>query len=591
MEDSHVVMMDDTWGFFCICDGHGGDECSKFMARRLKEEFKDGPPPDDAGVSELALRLDREFLATEQQSGSTSTFVIIHPPVEAGGKYTLRVGNIGDSRVLLGRADGTIVEGDGTDGGLTIDHKPDYPSERERIERTGGHVQEVMGVFRVNGDLAVSRAYGDAKYKLSGGPSQEDHPVSAAPEFFHVECGPTDFVMLVCDGISEGDFPNRQVIKLAAEKLRETLDETGEPDLVAASSAVCRMALKQGSKDNLSCMIVLLGGPADAGPDCPYSEEVELIPGPFNAPDNPSFRKAYAAMSEHAGLSLVESVELRYDQLVKDLKDPAEQVSEEGRKSLEAAKSELELFKMGAGSVKTGPPSDVGKEERRQWFVEWLESQEGGSSDQSNQQLMELAAGNPRIMQFARQQGLLSEPEGPKRKIKVAPLEELKPAVENHPALKWDDRLEKVCGKEGDVLKDDETDNTSQVKFGPPINFQAWLPTICLTEQHHSQRRVRVAPLEELKAAIEANEALKWSDKSAEMAGQEGTVLVDDESDGTSQVRFAKVTAWMPSHVLTEITDSEGDGDSSPIAPGGSSGSGTRTPPTNSEAANESSSE
>ena len=35
---------------------------------------------------------------------------------------------------------------------------------------------------RVNGDLAVSRAFGDAQHKTTGGPSPEDHPVSAAPE-------------------------------------------------------------------------------------------------------------------------------------------------------------------------------------------------------------------------------------------------------------------------------------------------------------------------------------------------------------------------------------------------------------------------
>ena len=39
-----------------------------------------------------------------------------------------------------------------------------------------------MGVARVNGDLAVSRAFGDAQHKTTGGPSPEDHPVSAAPE-------------------------------------------------------------------------------------------------------------------------------------------------------------------------------------------------------------------------------------------------------------------------------------------------------------------------------------------------------------------------------------------------------------------------
>ena len=49
-------------------------------------------------------------------------------------------------------------------------------------------------------------------------------------------------------------------------------------------------ALQSGSKDNLSCMIVALGGGEGGGLD------KELIPGPFDAPRHAGFRKAYAAM-------------------------------------------------------------------------------------------------------------------------------------------------------------------------------------------------------------------------------------------------------------------------------------------------------
>ena len=53
------------------------------------------------------------------------------------------------------------------------------------------------------------------------------------------ECGPTDFLMLVCDGVSEGSFPNEAVIKLAAEKLKA---DEGPVDPAKAAIAVCHEA-------------------------------------------------------------------------------------------------------------------------------------------------------------------------------------------------------------------------------------------------------------------------------------------------------------------------------------------------------------
>lgn len=61
--------------------------------------------------------------------------------------------NAGDSRTVL------CKKGKAKD--LSEDHKPDLPSERNRIERANGYVEEK----RVNGMLALSRALGDFEYK------------------------------------------------------------------------------------------------------------------------------------------------------------------------------------------------------------------------------------------------------------------------------------------------------------------------------------------------------------------------------------------------------------------------------------------
>jgi len=430
--------------------------------------------------------------------------------------------------VLLGRADGTMVEGPGTDGGLTTDHKPDNADERARIERTGGTVENVMGVARVNGDLAVSRAFGDAQHKEIGGPGQEDHPVSAAPEFTTMRCDPTDFLMLVCDGISEGDFPNREVVRLAANELKASGDT---PDLAAASVSVCRKALQSGSKDNLSCMIVALGGGEGGGLD------KELIPGPFDAPRHAGFRKAYAAMAEHVGLTLEQAVELRYDAAQKE--DPV------------GSQAELSVF----GS---GPPAELasGSAERVAWFRQWLEQHAGEdppNHEMPQEQLLAMLEGDPRLMAEAQAQGIYNR--CPRRKVLVGPVEELRAAMEANAALKWNDRLTDVCGKRGLVLGDDVSDGTSKVRFLPPLRIVAWLPTCVLTDVEDNGRKVVISSLEVLRPAMEGHPDLKWNERLKSICGTQGTVIQDDD-DGTSQVRVvmpSRMTVWLPNSALTDV--------------------------------------
>ena len=44
---------------------------------------------------------------------------------------------------------------------ITVDHNPSLYSERDRIYSQGGYVENVGGVDRVDGKIAVSRSFGD----------------------------------------------------------------------------------------------------------------------------------------------------------------------------------------------------------------------------------------------------------------------------------------------------------------------------------------------------------------------------------------------------------------------------------------------
>mmetsp|Transcript_71858 Transcript_71858/g.131120 ORF Transcript_71858/g.131120 Transcript_71858/m.131120 type:complete len:1260 (+) Transcript_71858:63-3842(+) len=569
MEDAHVVVVRDTWGFFGVFDGHGGQQCSAFVASRLTEELTNKPmPEDDAALKSLMLRIDKEFLDTEQPSGSTGTFAIVQPPdaTEAGEKRVrLRVGNIGDSRVLLGRADGTIVEGPGTDGGLTTDHKPDNETERERIYRTGGTVETIMGVARVNGDLAVSRAFGDAPHKQTGGPNQEDHPVSVEPEFTSLSCDPSDFLMLVCDGISEGNFPNREVVKLAAEELRKN-------DPAQASAAVCRMALERGSMDNLSCMIVLFSGGEVSGP------KKEFLPGPFTAPTHPGFRNAYAAMAERAGMSLEAAVEKRYDAARKERLELVKQRPAKGANdkdaedvdgdelegtednSLESIRAELTLF--------DGGPSNAlaeGSKERTDWFKSWLDNlEELHPKDVSRDQLLELAERDPELLAMARAHGIVCH--DALRTVRVAAESELRPALEAHAALEWAEGLSAMCGQLGKVVCVDPSDKTSQVQFHSPINVSVWLPSSVLRDEDvveaphtvHQERPARSSPQQRrfrFKTSRLTKKVKQVFIRSEKLRSRQGAAAKEFEARASAKEAGAKAAAEAEKDPLREALE------------------------------------
>lgn len=463
MEDAHLIHLCDDWAFFGVFDGHGGDQCSKFVANNIHQDLRmHGCPKDDAALKRQMLSADKAFLDTKQDSGSTGTTCIVHKPAN-GGKIQLRLANVGDSRVLLGRRDGSMVHGSGTDHGLTTDHKPEHPSERERIYRCGGYVEVTQegGPARVNGELSVSRCFGDAKHKITGGPGPEDHPVTADPELGYADCGEGDFLLLVCDGVSEGDFPNAEVVRMVAAGLKQN------DDLGAAAKAVCHKAIEAGSKDNISCMVVLL-----TGSGLEHAERsVEFIPGQLS-PDcltDKGFMTAYESMAARANLSLAQAAEMRYETVV-------EMLSSRGITRMQESELQAEVNAIGT------PAGTKGSSARSSWFSTWESKLPDNFANVESQSEM--------ICRLLAERGLdpssigmpaAAAPSAPIRRVRVSNAKSIQRAVADNAALEWDPRMADVAGSEGEVMQDDPSDGTSQVCFRAS-NMTAWLPTCVLID-------------------------------------------------------------------------------------------------------------
>ncbi len=119
--------------------------------------------------------------------------------------------NLGDSRAILLHEEKEngykLIE-------LTSDHKPDNEEEKTRIISAGGQVK----YNRVDGDLALSRAIGDTKYKQNKLLLMEEQKISCVPTITHCIANNGDFLMVYCDGIVEYKS-NNDVYKFMCDAL------------------------------------------------------------------------------------------------------------------------------------------------------------------------------------------------------------------------------------------------------------------------------------------------------------------------------------------------------------------------------------
>ncbi|KAF4668308.1 hypothetical protein FOL47_003083 [Perkinsus chesapeaki] len=157
---------------------------------------------------------------------------------------TIFCANTGDSRAVLSR-NGKAVE-------LSNDQRPSRQDEFKRIKDAGGFI--FFG--RVLGRLAVSRAFGDIEYK-TGLPDDQSPLVICEPEI-HADTlrDEDEFIVLACDGLFDV-LSSQEVVDFVRGRFLRMSKGEQDPTTVA-QELVQEAIIEKGSRDNVTCVIVML---------------------------------------------------------------------------------------------------------------------------------------------------------------------------------------------------------------------------------------------------------------------------------------------------------------------------------------------
>ncbi|XP_054778778.1 probable protein phosphatase 2C 39 isoform X1 [Prosopis cineraria] len=215
-------------GLYAIFDGHAGRVVAKYLQRHLFERILNEPDFWKNPVRALkrtCKAVDEEILEkiADSRGGSTAVVAILINGVR------LLVANVGDSRAILCR--------NGSAKQITVDHEPQR--EKDLVESRGGFVTKAPGcVPRVDGVLAMSRAFGDGRLK--------EH-ITAEPDVMVQNITEdTEFIILASDGLWK--------VMTNEEACECIKDMDGAKK---AAKKLVKEALVQGSYDDISCIVVM----------------------------------------------------------------------------------------------------------------------------------------------------------------------------------------------------------------------------------------------------------------------------------------------------------------------------------------------
>ncbi|XP_015625109.1 probable protein phosphatase 2C 20 isoform X1 [Oryza sativa Japonica Group] len=290
MEDAHaaILNLDDTMtSFFGVYDGHGGAEVASYCAKRFHIELCNHEDYDSnlsnamrsafysmdedlqlsdawrelviprnngwmyfikAGVCANLSPFPQATYTAPSYEGSTACVVVIRGD-------QLIVGHAGDSRCVLSR--------NGQASALSVDHKPDSESERERVQNAGGvavgySYRKIMGRWVTKkqwgftdfkGRVSISRSIGDFACKKNERLPPEDQMLTCNPDILTMDItDDMEFLVIATEGLW-CNMTNQNVVDHTHDRLLEG----------AEARVICEELVQFGlpSGDNTTVILVL----------------------------------------------------------------------------------------------------------------------------------------------------------------------------------------------------------------------------------------------------------------------------------------------------------------------------------------------
>ena len=213
---------------FCLFDGHGGQEVSKYLQFNFNKFWKEIMPLNidnyENKIKNIFLEIDKNLKENNYyQVGSTACIIYI---TLENSKRIIYCANVGDTRAVLIKTIGQKR--------LSYDDRANDPKEHDRIIKEGG----VVFGGRVYGQLMLSRAFGDWELKTYG--------VSCIPHIIRYEIQDDDkYLIIASDGVWDV-IDDEDVYQLSKNKnnSKDFCDE------------IMKYTIERGSMDNISCFVI-----------------------------------------------------------------------------------------------------------------------------------------------------------------------------------------------------------------------------------------------------------------------------------------------------------------------------------------------